>query len=180
MIRPVKKTKSYANVACTTPSSATTPHGVSRDNKSAPSPTNSQPRTKRCRRCKQPGHTQKYCINDLQGIVRNPTQVLSAEIASACSTPTTDDDHDNDMQLDSPQLTTGKVQVAAVVVPSSNNQMNDQDIKSRVTADCCAHEHQPRCQHVINILQVKSAREGNDGIKINQSSGDMQAEGYRK
>ena len=175
-----RRTKSYSNVTSTTLSPATTPHGVSTDNKSAPLPTSSQLRTKRCHRCKQSGHTQKYCINVCQETVRNPTQVLNAEIASACSAPTTVDDHDNYMQLDSPQLTTGDVQVAAVVAPSFNDQMNDQGSKSKVTADGCAHEHHPSYQNVTNTLQVQPTRAENDRIKINQSSGDMQAEGYRK
>ncbi|CAF3677512.1 unnamed protein product [Rotaria socialis] len=95
------KQRTYANVASTSTTPLITPRIDVQVAKETPVVNKTQLKT--CYRCKQPGHVQKDCIFNHNGIVHHSTPIPDDENSSTNSTPTFVDNH---FDLGGPQLIT--------------------------------------------------------------------------
>ncbi|CAF0951904.1 unnamed protein product, partial [Rotaria sordida] len=158
------KQRSCANFVGTLSRSTTTPIVGSQTFKQTPSSGKPQGKFKLCYRCKQPGHVQKDCIFDHQGVVHRSTPISSAEFLSTISTPTVVGKHDED-DFESPQLAAAQeCTIPVLVLPAGDLVRHEEFISCRMNVNVIREQQpgaqqQPGVQHQLDVHQQPSGQQ---------------------
>ncbi|CAF1374625.1 unnamed protein product [Rotaria sordida] len=159
------KQRSCANfVGTLSRSTTTTPIVGSQTFKQTPSSGKPQGKFKLCYRCKQPGHVQKDCIFDHQGVVHRSTPISSAEFPSTISTPTVVGEHDED-DFENPQLAAAQeCTIPVLVLPAGDLVRHEEFISCRMNVNVIREQQpgaqqQPSVQHQLDVHQQSSGQQ---------------------
>ncbi|CAF1580880.1 unnamed protein product [Rotaria magnacalcarata] len=152
------KQRTYANVASASTTPLITPRIDVQVTRETPVVNKTQLKIKTCYRCKQPGHVQKDCIFNHNGVVHHSTPIPDDENNSMNSTPTVVDNH---FDLDGPQLIT-------------MNDCDEPNLLAKETISCEKRQQQNRTTTTIDPVVLS-----NDNTMIQGPINILNAESYK-